>query len=992
MSRQRRARALWLLLTVLLVAVLPAPTRAAAGEAPLLRLRTGEHEGFSRLVFDWTAAVGYRVEREPGVAVVRFARPARLDLSRFRADRPAGVVALDAAEAEGGLEVRLTLAPGAGLRHVRDGPRVVIDGLNTTAGAAGLSASGRPAAKLIKRRANPILDDAIAAMSAEPARPGNGGAGRPAREEAAARPAASGKALGVVADYARPVPNEALPIPGGSAPRRLPLVMRLEWPKAVAAAAFRAGRHLWLVFDTPTRANLAKQIEKVAPDLAPVAQWSAGGATVLRLNAASDVIPELSRSGAVWTVDLRARSAATVRGAAVELTKAGVLLPAKGTGRLLALDDPDSTKRYYVVPVLPAGFGTPASREFPQFRALATYQGLVVERLSDAVRVRLRGAGLEVSSRTALLVSAQRGGEPHTAEPPEAPLAGRLFDPEAWRRGGPEDMLRNRQALQKAVVAAGSGPPLDLARLRLARFYFAHGLAAETLSALEVMTEVNKRLGRDPEVTLLHAASAFLAQDYRTAARHLAAPALAAEDEALVWRAALAAAAQDWTYAAELFDRTGPLIGAYARPVQMHLRLLAAEARLGIGDSGGASLYLDQTRKMAPGDFESARLDYLEGRRLLIDGEEESALALWHQVAASSHLPSRARARLALLDHQRQSGALDDAAAIEELERLRFVWRGDSFEVALLERLAGLYAATGDHRSALHALRQAASHFPESARARAATARMSEIFQGVFLGEAAATVPAVKALALFQEFEELTPVGRDGQRVIAALVDRLVEIDLLDRAAALLEEQIERRLEGREKAEAGARLALIRLLDRAPAQALEGLAASAIRSPPAALERRRRHLQVQALARLERGREALGLLAGDDSPDARRLRAEILWNLQDWPAAAVALGRLLPAPPGSDGSLAPAEGAAVANLAIAQTLAGNRKALNQLKARYGAAMAGTPQGESFGLLTSDFGHADVTAIAEELAGVERIQTFLAGYKARVAEAALSGVN
>ena len=90
--------------------------------------------------------------------------------------------------------------------------------------------------------------------------------------------------------------------------------------------------------------------------------------------------------------------------------------------------------------------------------------------------------------------------------------------------------------------------------------------------------------------------------------------------------------------------------------------------------------------------------------------------------------------------------------------------------------------------------------------------------------------------------------------------------------------------------------------------------------------------------------------------------------------------------------LPPAEGAAVANLAIAHTLAGNRKALRQLKARYGAAMAGTPQGESFSLLTSDFRRPDVTAIAEELAGVERIQTFLAGYKARIAEAGLSGVN
>lgn len=55
-------------------------------------------------------------------------------------------------------------------------------------------------------------------------------------------------------------------------------------------------------------------------------------------------------------------------------------------------------------------------------------------------------------------------------------------------------------------------------------------------------------------------------------------------------------------------------------------------------------------------------------------------------------------------------------------------------------------------------------------------------------------------------------------------------------------------------------------------------------------------------------------------------------------------------------------------------------------------MAETPDAETFTLLTSDFDRPQIGAVTQELAGVARIQSFLAGYKARLADAGLSGVN
>jgi tetratricopeptide (TPR) repeat protein len=669
-----------------------------------------------------------------------------------------------------------------------------------------------------------------------------------------------------------------------------------------------------------------------------------------------------------------------------------VIFPLEGGSRLITLMDPDLGDRLYVVPVATAGVGLAVSRRFPQFQALGSFQGLVVASLSDTARLQLEADGLRVSGAglqvTPEIIEAGTGEDSRAKRH-------RLLHLADWRWGGEREFLGNRQLLQRNAVAPSDPSKLDLARLELARFYFAHGLASEARSVLNLTARDSTRFTRDPELILLRAASAFLVQDYLAAAAGLADPALADEWDAVTWRAALAAAAQDWAYAAQLFDRAEPLIGVYSRAVRVRLGLLAAEARLGIGDSGGASLYLERIRQEQPKPFEQTQLDYLEGRRLMIDNQGDKAVELWQKVASSAHRPSQARARLALLEYGLDQGSLGTEAAIAELEHLRFLWRGDQFEVALLERLAELYEAQGEYRAALHALRQAASHFPGSAHAKAAARHMTDIFVAVNLGESKSALPPLKTMALYEEFKELTPVGAVGNRLVERLIDRLVTVDLLERAAKLLAEQIAQRLKGMERDQALNRLALIYLLDRRPQDAVDTLAAAPARDDTqasAGILMERRRLMVRALADLGRSPEALDLLRGDESEAAQKLRAELLWELADWPAAAVALARFVPEMPPAGRPLEASERRAVTNLAIAHTLAGDRRALNDLARRYGPAMAGGPDAEAFTLLISDFDSPQLGAITEELAGVDTVQAFLAGYKARMAEAGLSGVN
>ena len=127
-----------------------------------------------------------------------------------------------------------------------------------------------------------------------------------------------------------------------------------------------------------------------------------------------------------------------------------------------------------------------------------------------------------------------------------------------------------------------------------------------------------------------------------------------------------------------------------------------------------------------------------------------------------------------------REGELQAAEAIERMERLRFIWRGGPFEFTVLHRLGQLYLADGRPREGLTVLRQAVANFPDHREAQAITGEMADAFRDLYLDDGAPKVSPLVAVALYDEFRELTPAGAEGDRLIAGLADRLVEVDLLE--------------------------------------------------------------------------------------------------------------------------------------------------------------------------------------------------------------------
>jgi hypothetical protein len=236
-------------------------------------------------------------------------------------------------------------------------------------------------------------------------------------------------------------------------------------------------------------------------------------------------------------------------------------------------------------------------------------------------------------------------------------------------------------------------------------------------------------------------------------------------------------------------------------------------------------------------------------------------------------------------------------------------------------------------------------------------------------------------------------VGERGDAIARRLIDRLVSVDLLDRAAALLEDQVEHRLTGRDKARGAAQLALLRLFDHHPEEALKALDIAVDKDLPAELMRQRQQLRARALAELGRNDEALAMLASDTSSDADRLRADIYWRARNWGEAAKVFARIVP-PPAAEATLDQAASQIVLNWAAALTLAGDQKGLDDLRAHYGRAMAASPFADAFRVVAGEPGgsESDPRALANRVAQLGELQSFMASYKERLAKEKLSAIN
>ncbi len=967
---------------------LVSPVQAAdPEEISTVAVRLGEHDTFTRAVFDWPESVGYAVDVDDGAVTIRFDESAQFDLAAING-RSAGV---RSAKADGEGSVMLTVPEGAEIRHFRDGPRIAVDVVHPASAPAELPVAAAPVPKV-------TVEAVPGVTSPSDGRPAFG----PPRKIGPAGPADVASETEILTELEPAVRVETEPaaeeeiaatssstpiIPVAFEPKGDGGVFRFDGGKPWAKAVFTRSGWTWVIVDRVGRVNVPRLRIETQGVLEDLEQLPHDGATVLRFRAAAGINPVAIDDGEDWLLDVAERPLHPL----IELigdvnSQAGrpqyvFQLDAGAAGRPLTLGDPEIGDELQIVPVTPAGHGVAPAQRSVDLEILASAQGIVLVPRRDAVDVRLAAGGLAIDSGSDtplhLTTAEQRIAYFNEGED----LLPRLFLFEEWRSDDEPDFNLKKQSLQQAVVNSWEDGR-DERRMDLARFFFAHGMFERSLGVLSAIARDETEVSNSPDFLAMRGASRLLLGDLEGAALDLNNSVLDDEPELGLWRAALLAESGESLSAAVGLRKGHPYASRYPDSLRVRFALLGADIGLRVEEPGVARSWLASLDASPLQAEEASLVRVLDGKALLLEGEPDAALEIFEDVIKQGHRRSRAIAMLGRTELLLERGDLTIEQAIEALESVRFVWRGDSIEFGVLRRLGELQIDFGSVQEGMQTLKRATSNFEQHPHVGELTARMQEVFEELFLSGEADELAPVKAIALFNEFRELTPPGEAGDKMIRQLADRLASVDLLDQAAGLLQHQVEFRIsDPAEKAAVGVRLAGLRLLDRQPAAALEALDGTRAPVLPEDLGYERQIVRARALAEIGQIEDALSLLELTPTEEAARLRASVLWDIQDWSRAALALGDLVVA---SD-ELTENQARDVLRRAIALLLDGQSEGLEQMRRDFGVAMLNTPYAIDFRIVTSSQGSpADIQAAVRRVASVDDFQDFIEQYRGRIA--------
>ncbi|MEM7617336.1 MAG: hypothetical protein AAF195_03025, partial [Pseudomonadota bacterium] len=322
----------------------------------------------------------------------------------------------------------------------------------------------------------------------------------------------------------------------------------------------------------------------------------------------------------------------------------------------------------------------------------------------------------------------------------------------------------------------------------------------------------------------------------------------------------------------------------YPKQLQYHFADLAIEQLLKQDRLEQSEVTLDLIDIDAiESQFIQNDFQYSQGLFLKKIGKIDQALINWREIVNYQlDARNRARAEYQIIKTLLESDDISIADAISRYENIKDTWKGDVTEQRILEKLGYLYIDNLQYRKGLRSWRNVLSYFPNDTNSIEIINLMSSTFVSIFLDDKAKKISPVEAISLYYEFKELTPIGERGDQIINKLVEILIEIDLLDRAAGILEHQIKFRLSKEDQIFAGITLAEIYINDRHPQKAIEALDKTAQDNQPIDIEIKRGLLMARALIKDKKFADAEELLKGLPTEEADFLQLDLYWNEQNW--------------------------------------------------------------------------------------------------------------
>jgi|GEM_PF-1839342 len=745
---------------------------------------------------------------------------------------------------------------------------------------------------------------------------------------------------------------------------------------SIPLAVFERNGYLWIA-QGKENVKIPPQISGKGSDgLPPFQPILQDGISVFRMKVPSGLGAVAKGGGLAWKIDLTDKQPSKSDHLTFQKilkdeqgkNVTSLLWPAPSSLRVVQIKDPDVGDVITVGMVEQAkdflGL-TPLS--YVDFDTLPTIIGLALIPKVDDLNIAKVDEGISISREGGLRIASDRDVTTATQKPQDNletannNLGGAsLFDFASWQIGTEIELPQNQRLMMLQI-----GEQTDTRKaetlINLGKLCLSFNYAPEAIGYLELAQSLVPEIESNPEFIALMGAAQALSWKQKEGLKLFNSASLNDIPEIGLWKSFTLAKLDDWQQAAKTMPADLSPIKNYTPQIKIPFALTMLEIALREGNIARAKEIIEMLEpyreKMAL-PYASA-YDYLLGEQYRQTQKLKETKEIWKGLTDGKDDLYRSKSRFALTEMQLASKEITEDKAIDNLEGLRYAWRGDDLEVSINHNLAEIYLKKGEPVKALNLMKLAYSLNPQSEQGKKIDAEMRSVFQSLFSEGQKKPISPVDMLVLYNEYSNLIPAGEAGEQLTRQLADRMASADLLPRAIAIIKKQVDAGLKGAEGAAVIIRLATLQNMDGKPDDALAMLdkaEAMLVGLPSEDVIPRQTDIGLlRAKSYSLKGNtddafSALALLPQTD--DSLKLKADIAWRGKKWQDAADSLEQLvqnqninLTKP------LTDEQGDLLLNWGVALYLADNRYVLANLRERYSDAMSATTKAQKFEVVT-----------------------------------------
>ncbi|MCE2927512.1 MAG: hypothetical protein LW823_07725 [Rickettsiales bacterium] len=775
-------------------------------------------------------------------------------------------------------------------------------------------------------------------------------------------------------------------------------VIRLPFAERVALAAFIRNRHLWIVFNKAMPVDLT-DFDQLPRTVVGKAQLiKSNRASIVRMPIDDGTYMQVNKEEADsldWAILLTSKKHELAKEVSVVVNTeppapAHVFIPLLDAADPVTVVDPQIGDRMIVVPFYGVDHGLAIKRDFVQFSLLPTVQGLAVVKKADDVSIVPLRNGLRISMPGGAVLTP---GLPavEAQKVASASLAtATLFPNSLWKIDEGTNPRLYTNALFHRIALAQTPQEANEVRLRLAQYYLSIGMAPEALAHLQGINRVNPSFFRSSKLSALRGATNFLMGRFVEASRDFNASELNNNKEIDFWRSVLSDLLGNSDQSYDYLALNPDYFSKYPPILRQRLAIVAADRAIAAKEYNTALKIFDSLQQEIQIEAVSNYINFLMAKISLETGQEKDALETFDRLAEDFNRPFiRANAEFARIIWGVNNTKLTKLEAADRLERLRLGWHGDNLEMQVLKLLGDIYNERKDYLNAMRVWHGTIQSFPNTAIAITMNRQMQEAFIIMFNEGGFDALPPLEALAFYYEYRSYAPTGNTGDELVERLADRLVSVDLLTQATALLEHQMKFQVEKEKRSRVGARLASIHLLNRKPKNALEALEDSMYGENPLLLKLYRNRLTAEALSAMGEPDRAMQALGQDNSVDAEKIRQMIFWQQRDWKSLITSVESLLKQRADATAPITLDESEMLVKLSLAYVFTNDVPQLNYLRDYFSPLMKDNPNNPIFEFVTSPDMALTTRNFEEVISKLTSTRNFIENYQARIQTAGLA---